>query len=77
MLGNSISTLSCQVGAHSGLGGSIARLALAGIAETHRHDGDAGLVVEGGFIDPSHWRSRSPEGSSHGIPLACTRVPGA
>lgn len=26
---------------------------------------------------PSHWRSRLPLWSSHGMPLACTLVPGA
>ena len=37
----------------------------------------ARFVVERVAVHPSQARSRSPEGSFHGIPVACTFVPGA
>ena len=71
-------SFSCQSGAHSRRGGrSAALLILPRKAKSHRHDGDAALVVELLRVTPSQSRKRSPERSVKGVPEACTRVPGA
>ena len=72
MLGNSISTLSCQVGRTFRAAAADPRLALAGVTEPHRHDGDAGFVVEGDLVHPEPLAQSIAGGSSQGMPLAWT-----
>ena len=48
-----------------------------GEAERHRRHPNARIAVEGVAIYSKPFANRSPEGSSNGIPLSCTRRPGA
>ena len=60
MLGSSIRTLSCQVGAHSGRGGRSPTCPCR-VTEPHGHDDGDGIHRGWPWSTPSHKRSRSPE----------------
>ena len=78
MSGSAARKRGCHSGAHSAQRRQVGAVHGAGIAQAGRHDGDARGVVERFAVERRARRAaRRPSGSFHGMPVSCTRRPGA